>query len=65
MEIKDMNALELDERKAQLDEEIKSADAERLDAISAEIDAIVSRKAELKNEAEERAKVVEEVMKGR
>lgn len=63
MEIKDMNALELDERKAQLDEEIKSADAERLDAISAEIDAIVSRKAELKNEAEERAKVVEEVMK--
>ena len=62
MEIKEMNFAELEERRAELAEEIKEADAERLDAINAELDAIQARKAELKTEAENRAKDIEEVL---
>lgn len=62
MEIKEMNFAELEERRAELAEEIKEANAERLDAINAELDAIQARKAELKTEAENRATVIEEVL---
>ena len=63
MDIKEMNFDELQTRKSELAEELKTADMERLDGINAELDAIEERKAELKAEAEERAKVVEEVIK--
>lgn len=63
MEIKEMNFAELEERRAKLAEEINEADAERLDAINAELDAIQARKAELKTEAENRARDIEEVLK--
>ena len=63
MEIKEMNFDELQTRKSELAEELKTADMERLDGINAELDAIEERKAELKAEAEERAKVVEEIIK--
>ena len=63
MEIKEMNFEDLEKRSIELAEEIKSADMERLDGINAELDAIEARKAELKHEIEERAKVVEEVLK--
>ena len=63
MEIKEMNFDELQTRKSELAEELKTANMERLDGINAELDAIEERKAELKAEAEERAKVVEEVIK--
>lgn len=62
MEIKEMNFDELQIRKSELAEELKTADMERLDGINAELDAIEERKKELKTEAEERAKVVEEVI---
>lgn len=62
MEIKEMNFDELQTRKSELAEELKTADMERLDGINAELDAIEERKKELKTEAEERAKVVEEVI---
>ena len=62
MEIKEMNFDELQTRKSELAEELKTADMERLDGINAELDAIEERKAELKAEAEERAKVVEEII---
>ena len=62
MEIKEMNFDELQTRKSELAEELKTADMERLDGINAELDAIEERKAELKAEAEERAKVIEEVI---
>ena len=63
MEIKEMNFDELQTRKAELSEELKTADLERLEGINAELDAIEERKKELKAEAEERAKVVDEVIK--
>ena len=63
MEIKEMNFEQLEERRGQLAEEISGADAERLDAINAELDAIEERKKEIKAEAEERAKAVEEIKK--
>lgn len=62
MEIKEMNFDELQTRKSELAEELKTADMERLDGINAELDAIEERKAELKAEAEERAKAVDEVI---
>lgn len=62
MEIKEMNFDELQTRKGELAEELKTADMERLDGINAELDAIEERKAELKAEAEERAKAVEEII---
>lgn len=62
MDIKEMNFEELETRKKELAEEIKDADMERLDAINAELDSIEERKKEIKAEAEERAKVVEEVI---
>lgn len=62
MEIKEMNFDELQTRKSELAEELKTADLERLDGINAELDAIEERKKELKAEAEERAKVVEEII---
>ena len=62
MDIKEMNFDELQTRKSELAEELKTADMERLDGINAELDAIEERKAELKAEAEERAKAVEEVI---
>ena len=63
MEIKEMNFEELETRRAELADEIPTADAERLDAINAELDAIEERKKEIKAEAEERAKAVDEVIK--
>lgn len=63
MEIKEMNFEELETRRAELANEIPTADAERLDAINAELDAIEERKKEIKAEAEERAKAVDEVIK--
>ena len=62
MEIKEMNFDELETRKGELAEEIKTADGERLSAINLELDEIEARKKELKAEAEERARVVEEVI---
>lgn len=62
MEIKEMSFDELQTRKSELAEELKTADMERLDGINAELDMIEERKKELKAEAEERAKVVEEVI---
>ena len=62
MDIKEMNFEELQTRKSELAEELKTANMERLDGINAELDAIEERTAELKAEAEERAKVVEEVI---
>ena len=62
MDIKEMNFDELEQRKAEIREELKSADKEGLERISLELDSIEERKAELKAEAEERAKVVEEVI---
>lgn len=63
MDIKEMNFAELEQRRADLAAEINDASAERLDAINAELDAIQARKAELKAEAETRAKDIEEVLK--
>lgn len=63
MEFKEMNFEELEARRAELADEIPTADAERLDAINAELDAIEERKKEIKKEAEERAKAVDEVIK--
>ena len=63
MEINEMNFDELEQRRAELAAEVESADMERLSAIDAELDAIQARKAELKSEAEERAKAIEEVLK--
>lgn len=62
MEIKEMNLEQIEERRAALAEEIKTADMERLNAINAELDEIEKRKAEIKAQAEERAKVIEEVL---
>lgn len=62
MEIREMNLEQIEERRAELAEEIKTADMERLNAINAELDEIEKRKAEIKAQAEERAKVIEEVL---
>lgn len=62
MEIREMNLEQIEERRAALAEEIKTADMERLNAINAELDEIEKRKAEIKAQAEERAKVIEEVL---
>ena len=62
MEIREMNLEQIEERRAALAEEIKTADMERLNAINAELDEIENRKAEIKAQAEERAKVIEEVL---
>lgn len=62
MEIREMNLEQIEERRAELAEEIKTADMERLNAINAELDEIENRKAEIKAQAEERAKVIEEVL---
>lgn len=62
MEIREMNLEQIEERRAELAEEIKTADMERLNAINAELDQIEARKAEIKAQAEERAKVIEEVL---
>lgn len=62
MEIREMNLEQIEERRAALAEEIKTADMERLNAINAELDEIETRKAEIKAQAEERAKVIEEVL---
>ena len=62
MEIKEMNFDELETRKGELADEIKTADMERLSAINLELDEIENRKNELKAIAEERAKIVEEVI---
>lgn len=62
MEIREMNLEQIEERRAALAEEIKTADMERLNAINAELDEIEKRKAEIKAQAEERAKVIGEVL---
>jgi HK97 family phage major capsid protein len=62
MEIKEMTPEQIEEKRAALAEEIKTADLERLDAINAELDEIEARKAEIRTEAEERAKTIAEVL---
>ena len=62
MDIKEMNFDELETRKAELREELKTADKDGIERISLDLDAIDERKAELKAEAEERAKAVEEII---
>lgn len=62
MEIKEMTPEQIEEKRAALAEEIKTADLERLDAINAELDEIEARKAEIRAEAEERAKTIAEVL---
>ena len=61
-EIKTMTLEEIEERRKAIAEEIPTADAERLTAINAELDLIEERKREIKTQAEERAKTVEEVL---
>ena len=61
-EIRTMTLEEIEERRKAIAEEIPTADAERLTAINAELDAIEERKKEIKTQAEERAKTVEEVL---
>lgn len=61
-EIRTMTLEEIEERRKAIAEEIPTADAERLTAINAELDAIEERKREIKTQAEERAKTVEEVL---
>lgn len=61
-EIRTMDIAQLEERRAALAEEIGNATAARLEEINAELDAIATRKAEIRAEAEERAKTVEEVI---
>ncbi len=61
-EIKTMTLEEIEERRKALAEEIGGADMERLTAINAELDAIEERKREIKTQAEERAKAVQEVL---
>lgn len=62
MEIREMTPEQIEEKRAALAEEIKTADLERLDAINAELDEIEARKAEIRAEAEERAKTIAEVL---
>lgn len=62
MDIKEMNLEQLEERRASLAEEIKTADMERLGAINSELDAIAERQAVIKAEAEKRAQTVAEVL---
>ena len=62
MDYETMNFAELEARRAELAEEISSADMARLDEINAELDAIEARKKAIKAEAEERAKVIDEVL---
>lgn len=62
MEIREMSLEQIEEKRAALAEEIKTADLERLDAINAELDEIEARKAEIRTEAEERAKKIAEVL---
>lgn len=61
MEIKDMNIEQVEERKLAIVEEMKNDDAD-LDALEAEMRSLNERKEALRLEAEERAKVVEDVI---
>lgn len=63
MEIKEMNIEELEQRSKEIADLTTEADAETLESLSAELDEIEARKAFLKQEAEERAKAMEEVLK--
>lgn len=63
MEIKEMNIEELEQKSKEIAERTTDADAETLEALSAELDEIEARKAVLQQEAEERAKAMEEVLK--
>ena len=55
---------ELEERAAAIAKETAEADKDQLEALSAELDAIEERKTALRNEIEERAKVVKAVAEG-
>ena len=63
MEIKEMNMEELEQRSTEIAELTDQADSETLETLSAELDEIETRKAEIKKEAEERAKAMDEVLK--
>ena len=63
MEIKEMNIEELEQRSIEIAELTNEANAETLEALNAELDEIEERKALLHQEAEERAKAMEEVLK--
>lgn len=59
-----MNADELDKRAAEIAEETRSASAERLEEINKELDAIEKRRAELKTQADTRARAAAAVANG-
>lgn len=63
-EIMALGMEELEERAAAIAKETAEADKDQLEALSAELDAIEERKAALRNEIEERAKVVKAVAEG-
>lgn len=61
MEIKEMTIEQIEERKAELAELVKTA--ENLDEISAELDELKARKAELVEDAEKRSAMLNEIAK--
>lgn len=63
-EIMALGMEELEERAAAIAKETAEADKDQLEALSAELDAIEERKTALRNEIEERAKVVKAVAEG-
>ena len=63
-EIMALGMEELEERAAAIAKETAEADKDKLEALSAELDAIEERKTALRNEIEERAKVVKAVAEG-
>ena len=63
MEIKEMNIEELEQRKIEIAGQVDEADKDTLESLNAELDEIEARKSLLLKEAEERAKVMEEVLK--
>jgi len=63
MEIKEMNREEVEIRSKEISEQLKEAEPEMMETLGAELEELENRKAELCKEAEERAKVMEEVMK--
>lgn len=61
MEIKEMDSMQIEERLSQIKSEIESAEGEALDALSNEVDALETRKKELKEQAEQRKAIAEKV----
>ena len=64
MEIKEMNMEELETRQAEIATELETADKEGLEKLSAEMDSIEQRRAELREEIEQRKADIETVANG-